>query len=117
MTDTHLALTKSDSGFWKIEEDEKKNEHKFLNLASMIMIRLHNEEWWTEGGMFPGISSIHTYIHTLSTYRYLGIHTKLLQVSFSHFLLPITLLEIIIPQFLILGLNWEEKTQMFFLDM
>ena len=24
MTDTHLALTKSDSGFWKIEEDEKK---------------------------------------------------------------------------------------------
>ena len=97
MTDTHLALTKSDSGFWKIEKT-RKNEHKFLNLASMIMIRLRNEEWWTDGGMFQRISSIHTY----TQYRYLGIHRGKLFIFFIIVNYEPTIFDH-------LDLNWEEN--------
>ena len=69
MTDTHLALTKSDSGFWKIEKT-RKNEHKFLLVASMIMIRLRNDELMVEC-----FKEFHRSMHTLS----IGIY---IQVSF-----------------------------------
>ena len=106
MTDTHRALTKSDSGFWKIKDAKKwTNEvppRRFNDYDYKAQWRMMNERWNVSRNF------IHPYIHSVSVSwdTYWAPSGKLFTFFIIRNYSP--------PIFNFLGLNWEEKNKNFF---